>query len=241
MTFDFMSFMEAMGSSDVPWLAAFFIGLMNAISPCPLANNITAIAYVSRKIGSSRHTLLVGLFYTLGRMAAYVALASFIVYLGLEIQGVSLFLQQYGWQIFGPLLILLGLLMLDFVNLEWLTVSSGSEKLKEHLANKGFLGSFLLGVLFALAFCPFSAVLFFGMLIPLSLKTGDGIILPSVFAFATGLPVIIFSLIMVYGVNRLGLIVNRVQAFEKWIRKGVAVVFILAGIYSILQSTGLVV
>jgi cytochrome c biogenesis protein CcdA len=112
--------------------------------------------------------------------------------------------------------------------LETFSFGTGS---KEKLSEKGLLGSFLLGVIFALTFCPFSAVLFFGMLIPLSLKTGDGLILPSVFAFATGLPVIIFSFIMVYSISKLGLIMDKVQTFEKWSRKIASVVFICVGIY----------
>jgi len=95
----------------------------------------------------------------------------------------------------------------------------------------------LLGVIFALAFCPFSAVLFFGMLIPLALKTRDGLLIPSVFAFGTGLPVIIFSFILVYSVSKLGKIMGKIQVFEKWSRKIVAIIFILAGLY----YTGLMV
>ena len=114
-----------------------------------------------------------------------------------------------------------------------LTIQNKLNKLKEKLANKGFLGSFLLGVIFALAFCPFSAVLFFGMLIPIALKAGDGLIIPSVFAFATGLPVIIFSFILVYSVSKLGKIMNQIGTFEKWMRKIVSIIFIIAGLYYI--------
>jgi cytochrome c biogenesis protein CcdA len=121
--------------------------------------------------------------------------------------------------------------MLYIIKFNFLKENKQMAKLKEKLANKGFLGAFLLGVIFALAFCPFSAVLFFGMLIPLALKAGDGIIIPAVFAFATGLPVIIFSFILVYSVSKLGNIVNKVQTFEKWARKIVSLIFLAVGIY----------
>ncbi len=228
-----MGFMEAMGTSDIAIIAAFFIGLMTAISPCPLATNITAVAYTSKKINNSKHTIIVGFLYTLGRMFSYTLLASLIVWFGLSSQNISLFLQNYGEKILGPLLLIIGIVMLDILKLNLLKGSDKLNKLKEKLANKGFLGSFLLGVIFALAFCPFSGVLFFGMLIPLAIKSGDGIIIPAVFAFATGLPVIIFSFILVYSVSKLSIIMNKVQIFEKWMRKIVGITFIIIGLYYI--------
>jgi len=226
-----ISFMEAMGTSNIPIVAAFFIGIMMAISPCPLATNITAIAYISRKIDNSKHTLLIGFTYALGRMFTYTIIASLIVFFGLNVQSASLALQKYGENIIGPLLIIIGIVMLDLFKVNFFSGNARLNSFKEKLSEKGLLGSFLLGVIFALTFCPFSAVLFFGMLIPLSLKTGDGLILPSVFAFATGLPVIIFSFIMVYSISKLGLIMDKVQTFEKWSRKIASVVFIGVGIY----------
>jgi len=226
-----MAFMEAMGTSSIAIVAAFFIGLMTAISPCPLATNITAIAYISKRINNSRHTLAVGFIYTLGRMLTYATLASLIVWAGINTQAIALFLQKYGEKVIGPLLIIIGLVMLDILKLHFLKENKQITKLKEKLANKGFFGAFLLGVIFALAFCPFSAVLFFGMLIPLALKAGDGLFIPSVFAFATGLPVILLSLILVYSVSKLSYIMNKVQTIEKWTRKIAAGIFILVGIY----------
>ncbi len=226
-----ISFMEAMGTSNIPIVAAFFIGIMMAISPCPLATNITAIAYITRKIDNSKHTLLIGFTYALGRMFTYTIIASLIVFFGLNVQSASLALQKYGENIIGPLLIIIGIVMLDLFKVNFFSGNARLNSFKEKLSEKGLLGSFLLGVIFALTFCPFSAVLFFGMLIPLSLKTGDGLILPSVFAFATGLPVIIFSFIMVYSISKLGLIMDKVQTFEKWSRKIASVVFIGVGIY----------
>ncbi len=224
-----MSFMQSMGQNNFPLIAAFFIGLMTAISPCPLACNITAIAYISKKIDNGKKTLLTGFFYTLGRMFTYIVLASLIVYIGLNVQLISLSLQKYGEKFLGPLLILIGIFMLGIIKLNFIKSSGKLDKLKEKLSEKGYLGSFLLGVIFALAFCPFSAVLYFGMLIPLALKFSDGILIPSVFALATGLPVIIFSFILVYSVSKLSSIMKKVQTFEKWIRYIVATIFIIVG------------
>jgi cytochrome c biogenesis protein CcdA len=223
--------METMSMSGFPLIAAFFIGLMTALSPCPLATNITAIAYISKKISNGKKTILTGFVYTLGRMFTYVLLASLIVYVGINVQTISLFLQKYGEKILGPLLILLGLIMLNIIKLPSLKSGEKINKIKEKLSEKGYFGSFLLGVLFALAFCPFSAVLFFGMLIPLALNFSDGILIPSIFALATGLPVIIFSFILTFSVSKLGKIMGKVQTFEKYMRYIISIIFLIVGIY----------
>jgi len=228
-----MPFMESMGTSDFSLIAAFFIGLMVAISPCPLATNITAIAYISKKINNGKTTLITSLVYTLGRMFTYVSLASLVVYIGVNIQAISIFLNNYGDKMLGPLLVFVGLVMLNVIKLPSFKGSSKLDKVKEKLSEKGYLGSFLLGIVFALAFCPISGVLFFGMLIPLSLKFSDALLIPSVFAFATGLPVIIFSLILVYSVSKIGRVMHKVQTFEKYTRYVAAIVFILVGLYYI--------
>jgi len=230
-----MSLMETMGTSEIPLVAAFFIGLMTAISPCPLATNITAIAYVSRKLDNSRHTLLVGLLYAAGRAFAYAALTSLIVYVGVNTMQISSFIQAYGEKLLGPLLIVVGIAMLGIVKINLPSGGTQMASLQAKLADKGYLGAFLLGVVFALAFCPFSAVLFFGMLLPLALKTGDAVLLPSVFGLATGLPVVLFSVLLVKGVSKLSQTLKTVQKAERWMRLAVGVVFILVGLYYVIR------
>ena len=226
-----MAFMESVSMNSFPLIAAFFIGLMTTLSPCPLATNITAIAYISKKIDNGKRTLLTGFIYTLGRMFTYVALAALIVYIGINVQTISLFLQRYGERVLGPLLIIIGLLMLNIIKLPSFKSGKNIEKIKEKLSEKGYFGSFLLGVIFALAFCPFSAVLFFGMLIPLALKYSDAFLIPSIFSFATGLPVIIFAFILTFSVSKLGKIMGKVQTFEKFMRYIISIVFFIVGVY----------
>ena len=228
-----MPLFESLGRSNIPLIAAFFIGLMTAISPCPLATNITAIAYTSKKIGNSKHTLLVGILYTIGRMIVYIGIAAVIVWVGISTFSISIGLQKYGKVLLGPLMLLFGILMLNIFNISFGKSSERIAKLKEYLSEKGLFGSLLLGMLFALAFCPISGVFYFGMLIPLALQNSDPIIIPSIFAIATGLPVVIFSLILVFSVSKMGDVMKKVQIFEKWMRKVVAVIFIAVGIYYI--------
>lgn len=235
-----MSFMETMGSSDIPLVAAFFIGLMMAISPCPLATNITAIAYISRNLTSGRHTFLIGLFYTFGRVLVYVAIAVIIVLSGLKVYVISLLLQKYGFLLLGPVLLICGILMLGIIPLgirfESQRISKLKDKVSQKLVRKGFLGSFLLGILFSLSFCPFSAVLFFGMLIPLALAVQDPVGVPLVFGFATGLPVILFAALLSQGISRCSTMMTKVETMEWWLRRIVAVIFIIIGFYYTLSA-----
>ena len=232
---DLLNFLGTMGESPVPVVAAFFIGLMTAISPCPLATNITAIAFISKRIDNSRHTLLAGSVYTLGRMAAYIAVASVIVFFGMNIQIIALGLQHYGELLLGPFLVLCGIYLLDIIQLDRMPggdwFSGFTSGISARLANKGYLGAFLLGVIFALSFCPFSAVLFFAMLIPLAIGAGDPVIIPAVFAIATGLPVIVISYMLVRGIGKCNVIVLKIGVAEVWIRRAVAAVFIVVGVY----------
>jgi cytochrome c biogenesis protein CcdA len=234
---DLFSFMEAMGTSEIPLIASFFIGLMMAISPCPMATNITAVAYISKNLEKGKKALIVGLSYALGRMVTYVAIASFIIWFGLNIQEVSFVLREYGEKILGPLLIIIGLVMLDIFKIR---LPEGGQRLngiKERLSKEGIAGSFALGMVFALAFCPFSAVLFFGMLIPLAIRSADAVVIPAVFAVATSLPVIIFSFVLVYSISSLSSIVKKVRTAEELMRKFVSIVFILIGLYYTLSVT----
>ncbi|MDD1680762.1 MAG: aromatic aminobenezylarsenical efflux permease ArsG family transporter [Methanoregula sp.] len=239
---DLLNFFGAMGQSPVPVIAAFFIGLMTAISPCPLATNITAIAYISKRIDNSRHTLLAGSVYTVGRMAAYITVASVIVFFGMNIQFISLGLQHYGGLLLGPFLLLCGIYLLDIIHFDrffgGICFSGFTSGISARLADKGYQGAFLLGVIFALSFCPFSAVLFFAMLIPLAFAAGDPVVIPAVFAIATGLPVIVISYLLVKGIGQCQGIIQKIGAAEVWLRRAAAAVFIVAGFYTIIIVYG---
>ncbi|GAI09510.1 unnamed protein product, partial [marine sediment metagenome] len=153
-------------SLNIPVLSALFLGLLTAISPCPMATNIAAIAYVSRRVTERKYAVITGTLYTLGRMFSYSVLGILLIVAGLEIPGVASFLQDFGEQILGPLLIVVGLILL---NINRFSFGLGGGKLSSiggKVADWGMIGGFPLGALFALAFCPYSAVLFFGVLIP---------------------------------------------------------------------------
>lgn len=215
---------------NIPLLTAFLTGILTSISPCPLATNITAIAYISKGMKTPKNTLLNGLYYTIGRGLSYTTLAS-LIYLGLSSFEVSRIFQGWGEKILGPVLILIGLVMFDVIKLNIKTKNEKVECLKEKLATKGYLGSFLLGCLFALAFCPYSGVLFFGVLIPLVLRSTEALLLPPLFGLGTGLPVIVFSFLIAFSVKKVSQAFSVVQRVEGVSRKVVASIFILTGVY----------
>lgn len=215
---------------NIPLLSAFLLGILTSISPCPLATNITAIAYISREIKTIKNTLLNGLFYTLGRGISYTLLAT-LIYFGLSSFQVSRIFQGWGDKVLGPVLIFIGLIMFGVIKINISGHNAKIEKLKEWLAGKGYIGSLLLGVLFALAFCPYSGVLFFGALIPLVLKSAESLLLPPLFALGTGLPVIIFSFLIAFSMQKVSQAFKVVQKVEKVMRYAVASVFLIAGVY----------
>ena len=228
-----MDFLQnLLDNSNIPVITAFLLGLLTAISPCPLATNITAIGFISKDIGNRNKIFLGGLLYTLGRVVAYTVLG--IILISILKEGSSMFslqkgISKYGEILIAPVLIFVGVFMLfgDRLNLPKFGFSGTgkAEKLK------GNLGSLLLGVLFALAFCPTSGLFYFGMLIPMSAAEPGGYLLPIVYAVATGLPVILVAWILAYSVAGIGKFYNRIQVFQEWFNRVVAVLFIAVGIY----------
>lgn len=223
------SFLE---NSQLPLLSAFILGLMTAISPCPLATNITAIGYISKDIQSQKRVFYGGLIYTLGRGITYT-LIGLAFFFGASQFKFSMVFQVWGERILGPLLIIIGLFMLGVINLKIPGIGSLTEKMEKN-SKSGFWGVLLLGIVFALAFCPYSGVLYFGMLIPMTVSSATGLYLPAVFAFATGVPVIIFAWLIAFSVGSIGQMYNKIKSFEKWFRRVIAVLFIGVGIYYII-------
>jgi len=219
-------------SSRVPLLSAFLLGLMTAISPCPLATNITAIGFIGRDIENRRNVFLNGLIYTLGRIITYTGIGV-IFYFGASQFRISGALQVWGEKLLGPLLIIIGLFMLGVFTFTIPGIGRLTEKM-DRKQNSGFFGVLLLGIVFALAFCPYSGVLYFGMLIPMTLNSPGGLFLPVVFAFATGIPVIIFAWLIAFSIGTVGKLYNSIKVFEIWFRRVIAVLFIGVGIYQTL-------
>ncbi len=218
--------------SSIPVLTALILGLLTAISPCPLATNVTAVAYISRNIDNRRKVFFQGLLYTFGRAFAYCLLGTLLIYIirkGADTFELQQFISEWGELIVGPALIAVGLFML-FGHLLHLP-KIGFNGNQDSNSYNGLAGSFLLGVLFAMAFCPTSGLFYFGMLIPMSAEASGGYLLPLVFAVATSLPVLIISWFIAFSMHNLSRFIGGVQVFQKWFNHFVAILFICVGCY----------
>ena len=232
-----MDFLQSLlENNNIPILSAFVLGLMTAISPCPLATNITATAYISKNIASKKKVFLSGILYSLGRAFTYTTIG-LILFFGASKFHIARFFSQNGEKYLGPLLVIIGLIMLNVIRLNYFNKINFTDKLSEKFQDKGLLGSFLIGAIFALAFCPYSGALYFGMLIPMTVSSIDGLYLPIIFAIGTGLPVLLFTYLLAFTANSIGPFYARITKIEKAMRIIAGVVFIMTGIYYILIFT----
>lgn len=219
-------------NSSTPVLTAFLLGLLTALSPCPLATNIAAISFIGKEMEDRKRVFRNGLLYTLGRVLAYTLLGFVLILIlneGSSMFGIQKTIGTWGERVLGPALLVIGLFMLfgDRLNLP----QFGFKGNAEGLARKGGWGALLIGILFALAFCPTSGVFYFGMLIPLSATTTAGYLLPAVFAIATALPVLVVAWILAFSVQQMGCFYGRMRTVQRWMNLFVGVLFIGIGIY----------
>lgn len=219
-------------NGTTPALTAFLLGLLTAISPCPLATNIAAIGFIGKNIENRKRLFRNGVLYTLGRIIAYTVLGIILIIIlkeGASMFGIQQFIARYGELIIGPALLLIGLFMLfsDKLNLPSFGFNGGGERLTTH----GSWGAMLLGILFALAFCPTSGIFYFGMLIPMSATATAGYLLPVLFAIATALPVLVVAWVLAFSAQHIGKVYGRIQIIQKWLNIAVSILFLAIGSY----------
>lgn len=219
-------------NGTTPALTAFLLGLLTAISPCPLATNIAAIGFIGKNIENRKRLFRNGVLYTLGRIIAYTVLGIILIIIlkeGASMFGIQQFIARYGELIVGPALLLIGLFMLfsDKLNLPSFGFNGGGERLTTH----GSWGAMLLGILFALAFCPTSGIFYFGMLIPMSATATAGYLLPVLFAVATALPVLVVAWVLAFSAQHIGKVYGRIQIIQKWLNIAVSILFLAIGSY----------
>lgn len=211
--------------------SAVWLGILTSISPCPLATNVAAISYLGRRVDSPRHVLGGGLLYTVGRTVAYVALGYVCVMGLLSMPEVSRFLQRHMNRILGPVLIVAGVFLLEVIRPVLPGLGEWGEKLRERLQSKGVWGAAPLGALFALSFCPVSAALFFGSLVPLAVRFDSPVLFPSLYGAGTALPVVAFAALVAFGARFVAKAFDRLAIVERWARRLTGVVFVVVGIY----------
>jgi len=209
---------------------ALWLGILTSVSPCPLTTNIAAVSFLGRRVDKRRETLLAGLFYTLGRTLVYVLLGVILAGGMLSAPVVSSFLQKYINRLIGPVLVIAGMLLLNLLSLP-LKGLSFSPEAQERMAGRGLVGALLMGVLFALSFCPISAGLFFAGLLPLAIKYGSSVLLPALYGVGTALPVVVFAVLMVLGMEVFVRAADRLQRVSAWLQIVTGWVLVAAGIY----------
>ena len=220
-------------NANMPIFAAFVLGLLTAISPCPLATNITATAYISKTLVGKNKILLSGLLYTFGLALSYTSIALIII-LGASKFHIAKFFQANGEKFVGPVMIIIGLMMLNIIQFNFIGKSNFTEKLQDKFKDKGLLGSFLLGALFAMAFCPYSGAMYFGVLIPMSIKSSIGFVLPLFYAMGAGILVLFFTFLIAFSMQKVGKYFKAISKVEKIMRLVSGLLFLLTGTYYIL-------
>ncbi|MFH1876265.1 MAG: aromatic aminobenezylarsenical efflux permease ArsG family transporter [Candidatus Omnitrophota bacterium] len=216
----------------IGFVSALWLGILTSISPCPLASNVAAISFLSKKITHPALVFISGLAYTLGRMLSYAVLGWIIINSFLSVPLIAQFLQKYMGKVLGPLLILTGFILFGLITIRLPKVSL-SQGHQNKLAESGALGAFLLGFIFALAFCPISAALYFGSIIPLAINCKGGIVLPFIYGIGTGLPVLVFAVAIALGVTSLSHWFKKIARLEYYTRKITGAIFIIVGLYYI--------
>jgi len=214
---------------------AFWLGILTSISPCPLATNIAAISYIGKNLENGGRVLISGISYTIGRTITYTFLGIILVASVLSTPSVSFALQKYMDIILGPILIIVGMFLLELLKINLPSANVG-ESVQKKLSGGGIAGSLLLGIIFALSFCPVSAALFFGSLVPISIKYNSSVFLPALYGIGTSLPVFGFALLVAFGAKSIGKHFQKLTQFELWARRLTGIIFISVGVYFIITN-----
>lgn len=224
-------FTNLFDQSSFPLWSAFLLGIITSLGPCTMTTNVAAIGFISKDAPSKIKVLLGGLIYTLGRGFSYSVLA-LILFFGANALRISSPLARYGEKLIGPLLLLIGLVMLDLIPMRFPSLSGLYRKL-ERRGNRSYIHDFLLGAVFALAYCSYSGVMYFGLLIPMTIASAAGLVLPILFALGTSLVVILFAVLIAFAISGLNRWFDGLKHIERWLRRGVAVLFIGLGLWKI--------
>jgi len=216
-----------MGAFLLASLSGLWLGILTSISPCPLASNIAALSFISKDCSSTKKVWFSGVGYSVGRALSYLVVAGLVIAAVLSMPELSRALQKYMNKALGPLFILVGGVLLGWIPVPSFRLVAAPEGKKY----SGFWSSLFLGSFLALAFCPTSAALFFGGLIPLAMKEGSSIWLPALYGIGTALPVLVFAVLIATGVRSVGPLFRRMESIEFWARRLTGITLVLIGVY----------
>jgi cytochrome c biogenesis protein CcdA len=214
---------------EFPLVTALLFGLMGATAPCQLTTNLSAIAYVSRRLGEGR-PWVEAMAYTLGKVLMYTVAGGAVIGLGLQIQVSTVPVVVVARKILGPLLIVIGLAFLGLFSLRITLGQKLTRAVQSRISLRGAWGAFLMGIVFSFAFCPTLFLLFFGLTVPLGLRSTAGFLFPGLFAVGTALPLLVYAGLVAAGSGMAGAYAGRLARGHSAVRRIAGVIFILAGI-----------
>jgi sulfite exporter TauE/SafE len=203
---------------ELPLLTVFLFGLVGAVAPCQLTTNLSAMAYVGSRVSDAR-PWREGLAYVLGKVLVYTLLGAAAVAMGLQLQAAAIPIAVAARKVLGPLMIVIGLGFLGVLRLRGSAGHGVSTWLQTRLPQGGLFRAFLLGVTFSFTFCPTLFWLFFGLTIPLAVRSAGGWAFPALFAVGTALPLLAFTTLLVIGTDLAQGFVARVTRSQRLITR----------------------
>lgn len=223
-----MSFTDIFG---VLWL-----GILLSVSPCPFLCNIVSVSYIAQQSPENFAALKASLLFALGRTLGYVLITSVIVTCGLKIPLLARFLTNHMEHICALLFILGGIILLNILPIPSFKLELAQEK-REHLVkNLKIWSSFPLGILLALNFCPISAGLFFGSLIPIAMYKKSPLLIPSIFGIGTSILVVIIGCLLAKGLDFIGNFHEQTKKIEKPAQTVTGIILLVVGLWMLYQA-----
>ncbi len=217
------------GGNQMPIVSALLFGAIGAAAPCQLTTNLSAIAYVSRRVGEGR-PWVEALAYTLGKALVYSLVGAAAVALELRLQEAAVPVVVVARRVLGPLLIVLALVFLGVLRPRLSLGQRLAAAIRRRAAVGGARGAVLMGAAFAFAFCPTLFLLLFGLTIPLGLTSSAGFLIPAVFALGTALPLLVFTALLAAGRGLARTDTQRLGRVHATVTRVAGAVFLLAGL-----------
>ncbi len=218
-------------NTNMPFISSFFIGLATAISPCTFAANVAAISYIAHDANNPSKALYAGFLFSIGRIVTYFVIGAIMISAGQVVGSFARDTQTYGNMVIGPVLIFIGLWFAGLFEFDISFGSNLTQRFSASLSSKGGIGALLLGMLFAFAFCPYSGMLFFGLLMPLAISSSSGIVFPIIFGIGVNVPVIIFAILLYVSMTKARMFGKALTSSWTYLGKIIGWIIVATGCY----------
>lgn len=217
-------------------LTSLLLGFLMILDPCTLFTSIAAIGYIDREMQNRKRVLITGGMFVMGKLVTYVLLSIPFI-MGAHTDGIHHFLEHWGEPLLAAFMLVCGVLLL-FSGHHHHDHDHGVSKWLQTVDDKSsWLWAFMLGIFFAIAFCPHRLMYFFTMIeMSVSLESAWTWVMPVVFGLGTGLPIMVLAWLISYSVVNTEVLTKKVQSFEKWFRYACAVLFLGFGVYLVIEN-----